>query len=302
MSIWILSALAALILTVSYIAYWIAFYNPVHRHQETIVIQHKQDSACLDEMCRSMAARPFESVQITARDGIHLAGKWYEAGDGPIYILFHGYRGNGIRDFCAIHGVCMDMGISTLVVDQRAHGLSGGNTMSFGIRERFDCVDWTNYVRERFGVNRRIYLFGVSMGAATVLMASDLSMPGNVSGIIADCPYSAPGAIIRKVISDVRFPPWVCYPFTVLGALIFGHFRVWAGSPIRAVSRTQIPILLIHGSEDKYVPVVMSTEIFDHCAGKRFLEIFPGAGHGGCSVTDPVRYQSILRSFMEKCG
>ena len=301
MSIWILSALAVLILTVSYIAYWIAFYNPVHRHQETIVIQHKQDPACLDEMCRSMAARPFESVQITARDGIHLAGKWYEAGDGPIYILFHGYRGNGIRDFCAIHGVCMDMGISTLVVDQRAHGLSGGNTMSFGIRERFDCVDWTNYVRERFGVNRKIYLFGVSMGAATVLMASDLSMPGNVSGIIADCPYSAPGAIIRKVISDVRFPPWVCYPFTVLGALIFGQFRVWAGSPIRAVSRTQIPILLIHGSEDKYVPVEMSTEIFDHCAGKRFLEIFPGAGHGGCSATDPVRYQRILRSFMDKC-
>lgn len=299
MLFWILAAVPVLCL--SYVGYWIAFYNPVHRHWETLVIRHRQDPGCLEELCRSMANRPFEPIQITARDGTVLAGKWYDAGNGPVYILFHGYRGSGVRDFCAIHSICMDLGISTLVVDQRAHGMSGGNTMTFGIKERYDCVDWAKYVAQRFGSDRKVYLCGVSMGAATVLMASALSMPENVAGIVADCPYSAPGAIIRKVISDVRFPAWLIYPFVVLGGLLFGGFRVWESSAIDAVSKTRIPILLIHGSEDRYVPPEMSAEIFEYCAGQRYLEVFPGAGHGGCSATDPVRYANILRAFMNNC-
>ena len=302
MLFWVLGALTVLTLGISYACYWIAFYNPEHRHQETLVIRGKEDPVCLDDLCREMAGHPFEQVYITASDGIRLAGRYYHCNDdGPLHIQFHGYRGSGVRDFCAAHAICMEMGINTLVVDQRAHGLSGGNTMTFGILERYDCLCWTKYAQERFGSHREIFLSGVSMGAATVLMASALPLPENVAGIIADCPYSTPGAIIRKVISDVRFPAMVLYPFVGLGALIFGGFRVWEESAVHAVSRTKIPILLIHGSEDKYVPPEMSAAIYNKCAGQRFLEIFPGAGHGGCCATDPVRYEKILRSFMDSC-
>lgn len=287
---------------ISYAAYWIAFYNPVHRHHEAVVIRGGKESERLDELCRTMADREYEQVWIHSFDGTPLAGRYYHRnGQAPLFILFHGYRGSGIRDFCASHGICMDMGVDTLVVDQRAHGMSGGNTMTFGILERHDCRRWAEYAADRFGPERPIYLFGVSMGAATVLMAADLSLPGNVVGIIADCPYSSPGQIIRKVIRDMGYPAWLLYPFAVSGALIFGRFRIWQGSAVRSVSDTAVPVLLIHGSEDHYVPSGMSAEIFEHCVGQRYLEIFPGAGHGGCCVTDPVRYEKILRSFMKNC-
>lgn len=302
MLFWVLGVLAALILGVSYACYWIAFYNPVHRHQETLVIRGKRDPACLDDLCREMADQPFEQVEIRSFDGVRLAGRYYHRRDGaPVHIQFHGYRGSGIRDFCAVHGICAEMGVNTLVVDQRAHGMSGGSTMTFGILERRDCLCWAKYVNARFGSGCEIFLCGVSMGAATVLMASGLPLPENVAGVIADCPYSTPGAIIRKVISDVRFPAMAVYPFVALGALVFGGFRVWEESAIHAVSRTKIPILLIHGSEDKYVPPEMSAAIYEKCGGQRFLEIFPGAGHGGCCATDPMRYEKILRSFMDNC-
>lgn len=302
MLFWILGALTLSSLALSYASYWIAFYNPVHRHQETFVIRGKTDPTCLETLCREMTEEHFEQVYITADDGIRLAGRYYHCSDsGPVHIQFHGYRGNGIRDFCAIHSICQEIGINTLIVDQRAHGLSGGNTMTFGILERFDCQRWANYARDRFGSEREIYLSGVSMGAATVLMASSLPLPENVVGIIADCPYSTPSAIIRKVISDVRFPAMLIYPFVALGAFVFGGFRLWEESAIHAVTQSKIPILVIHGSEDKYVPPQMSADIFEHCGGKRYLEIFPGAGHGGCSATDPVRYEKILRSFMDNC-
>ena len=139
------------------------------------------------------------------------------------------------------------------------------------------------------------------MGAATVLMATAFPLPENVAGIIADCPYSTPGMIIRKVISDMRAPAFLLYPFVVIGALLFGGFRIWESSPLRAVAGTTIPILLIHGSEDKFVPWEMSAQILDNCGGMKYLEIFPGAGHGGCCATDPVRYEKIITSFMNKC-
>ena len=302
MVILLILLLILILLGLSYAGYWIAFYNPVNRHQETLVIRRQQDPACMDELCRTMAGRPYKQVEITVRDGTKLAGKWYDAGCSPIFILFHGYRGSGVRDFCAIHNICMELGISTLVVDQRAHGQSGGSTLTFGIRERYDCLEWVKYASEHFGADRPIYLMGVSMGAATVLMASDLPLPDNVAGIIGDCPFSAPGAIIRKIIGDLGLPVWLLYPFAVLGALLFGHFRLWEDSAMKSVSRSRVPILLIHGSEDNFVPSEMSATIFEHCAGKRYLEIFPGAGHGGCSLTDPTRYQKILRSFIENCG
>lgn len=303
MGFWILMAVLVLILAFSYGCYWIAFFNPVHRHHESIVIRGKKDPPALDALCQEMGSLPFEQVFIRSFDGIRLSARYYHcADDAPVHIQFHGYRGNGIRDFCAIHKVCMEMGVNTLVVDQRAHGDSGGNAMTFGILERKDCLSWARYAQDRFGTHCQIYLSGVSMGAATVLMASSLPLPENVAGIIADCPYSTPGAIIRKVISDMRFPVKVIYPFVVLGALVFGGFRVWEESPIHAVTRTTVPVLLIHGSEDKYVPSDMSAAIFEKCGGRRYLEVFPGAGHGGCCATDPVRYEKILRSFMESCN
>lgn len=290
------------VLILSYIAYWIAFYNPVYRHHEAVVIHAKQEPDCFNNLCRSMENRRYEQIQIRGFDGVALVGRYYHQCDGaPLFILFHGYRGNGIRDFCAVHGICSKLGINTLVVDQRAHGSSGGNTMTFGILERYDCRAWAHYACRRFGTEQKIYLHGVSMGAATVLMASNLSLPSNVTGIIADCPYSCPGLIIRKVIRDMHFPPSMLYPFVVLGAMIFGRFRIWEEKPAHAVSEAKIPILLIHGSDDKYVPSEMSAEIFEQCSGKRYLEIFPGAGHGGCSVTDPIRYEKVLRAFLKNC-
>ena len=139
------------------------------------------------------------------------------------------------------------------------------------------------------------------MGAATVLMASELDLPETVAAITADCPYSSPGAIIRKVTCDVRLPPWIVYPFVILGALVFGHFPLWASSPVKAVRHTEIPILLIHGEEDYFVPCDMSREIRKACKGPAMLATFPFAGHGLSYLTDTRRYHAIYKEFFRIC-
>lgn len=297
---WII--LLGILLAVTYCIYWLAFYNPESRHHQAVVTRIGRHWKRGEQLNREWEQLPYEPVWITSRDGLKLAGRYYHVLDGAcLHIQFHGYRGSGGRDFAAGNLVARELGYNTLVVDQRAHGLSQGNTMTFGILERWDCLCWAEYAARRFGKDTPIFLSGISMGAATVLMASDLPLPENVAGIIGDCPYSGPLEIVRKVCRDVHIPGWLSVPLGIAAAWIWGHFSLNQTSAREAVRYARVPVLLIHGMEDKYIPPEMSRIIQENCAGECFLELFPGAAHGGSCLTDTGRYRRVLDAFVRHC-
>jgi pimeloyl-ACP methyl ester carboxylesterase len=303
----IVLAVVVLILGISFCCYWVAFYNPESRHAEPVPMpkgwRSEKEGPKLRALYRQMNTMPYEQVFIQSYDGLRLGGAYYHVKDGaPVHIQFHGYRGSGTRDLCGLHRLAIGMGHNVLTVSQRSHGASQGNTMTFGIREKYDCLEWARYAAERFGRDVPIVLVGVSMGAATVMMASELDLPENVIGIIADCGYTTPKAIICKVSRDIRIPPWLSYPFIAAGALVYGGFRLWERGAVDAVPQTKVPILLIHGEADRYVPCDMSREIQKASAGKATLKIFPEATHGISYVTDPRRYERIVKDFLKKCN
>lgn len=240
-----------------------------------------------------------EQVYITSKDGLLLHGRYYHTKDGaPLQIQCHGYRGTAMRDYCGGSKLGKAAGHNLLVIDQRAHGKSQGNVISFGIKERFDCLSWIEYALERFGNNTEIILCGVSMGAATVLMCSDMELPANVKGILADCPYSCPVKIIRKVCKDEHLPPALTMPFIHLAARIFGRFKLDEHSPEKAVINSKLPILIIHGEDDRFVPCQMSRDLAA-LTDKIRLETFPNAGHGLSFIEDFERYKFICNEFFD---
>ena len=305
---WILlpAALAAAVALGARWAYGQAFYYPVDQKALSVDGATGAQYDAIWEKTRhlmeELEARPFEPVEITAKDGTSLFGRYYHVADGaPVQIQFHGYKGKATRDFCGGNALARQMGQNTLVVDQRSHGRSGGSTIGFGVLERWDCVCWVEYVLERFGADTSIYLAGVSMGAATVLMAAGLPLPANVKGIIADSSYSSPEAILRKVSRDRGYPAGAAFLLLRLGARLFGGFDPCAASPLEAVRRTSIPILLIHGEADHFVPCDMSWAIRAACTGPVTLVTVPGAGHGMGYVVDTPRYEAEVRAFAARC-
>ena len=170
--------------------------------------------------------------------------------------------------------------------------------MTFGIRERYDVLSWINYVNKRYGESTAVYIEGVSMGAATVLMASDLDLPGNVRGIVADCPYSSPFAIIAEVARKVLHIRYLTYPFIFLSALLFGHFNIFASSPEKAVKKAKVPVLLIHGTGDHFVPYEMSVKIHAaNPAAVTFVSV-EGAPHGLSCICDFEKYKTAFFDFL----
>lgn len=299
----VLCALLVLVLLFSLYCYHSCFYSPTDRPEDPYSLLHGsqyQAAAEVIHACtRVMDEAPCQWVQIRSHDGLTLRGRYYQVREGaPLQILFHGYKSLSLRDCTGGFALSLQLGFNVLAVDQRAHASSQGHTISFGVCERQDCLAWAKYAVERFGDQTPIILSGLSMGAATVLMASELALPKNVVGIIADSPYSAPAAIIRKVCRDRRIPEKLAYPFIRLGAWVFGHFDLEDCSAMEAVRHAKVPILLLHGEDDRFVPCEMSKKILEACASPARLCTFPGAGHGLCYIADRVRYEQAIVSFL----
>ena len=254
------------------------------------------------EMIDKALAIPYEDVWTTSQDGLRLHGKFYPAADpkAPVQILCHGYQSIAEKDFCGGLPMGLADGCAVLMIDQRAHGKSEGKYLTFGVKERLDCLCWIDFIRKKCVPDVKILLYGMSMGAATVLMAAGEDLPENVVGIAADCGYSSPRAIIRKVLKD-RHMSVALYPVVRLGAILFAHFDPDSVGADTALERCRIPVLLVHGDDDRFVPCDMSREMYRRCGSKdKELLIIPTAGHGASYLVDYDRYRKTVSAFLQK--
>lgn len=297
----VLLAAAAFVL---HYGYKLAFYYEDPQASPYEYGDDDQIRACkevLDAAIADFEAQPYETVSITSHDGMTLLGKYYHAVDGaPLQIFCHGYKGNAIRDFCGSQKIARELGHNILLIDQRCHGKSDGHTITFGILERKDVQGWIRWANGRFG-NIPILLSGVSMGAATVLMVSGMELPETVKAVVADCPYDAPSNIIKKVLGqDMGMPVKLVYPLIRFGGMLYGKFNLNADSPAAAVQKANVPILLIHGDDDRFVPYEMSCNIHAAAPEKITFHTIHGAGHALNYAAAPEEYCRIVSTFAKK--
>lgn len=302
----VLGVVLACVLLMAYYAYRVTFYAAPRQGDEDVYLipneeQYAKDREKLRECIGKLDQLEFQPITIRSFDGRKLFGRYYEVKEGaPLQIQFHGYRGSALRDLCGGTPLAMKLEHNVLLVDQRSHGRSDGNTITFGVLERKDCLEWIKYAQERFGSEVPVVLMGVSMGAATVLMASELELPPTVKAVVADCPYSDPRDIITEVAKRMGLPGRPAAEMCTLGGLIYGRFWLRSSSAVGAVRKSKLPTLLIHGEADHFVPCEMSRKIYESCGAEKQLETFPNAAHGMCYMEDPVRYEAVVTNFLQK--
>ena len=227
-----------------------------------------------------------EKIIITASDGVRLVGYFYERKkNAPIVIFFHGLWSTGFLNGKPIYRITEKHNWNLLLATLRAHGESGGNVSTLGVLEKYDCRDWVNWVVSEYGEQTPIFLMGISMGGAVALMSSDLGLPESVCGIIDDAGFTSPLEMIKanskekihhKILSDLFTQ------FVNVGTKIWGGFDLKEANACVAVSKTSVPVLIIHGDKDKQAPVSMAYKIYDSCKSERELYIVSGSEHKDC--------------------
>lgn len=300
-ALYVLLIIALLLLVGAYAAYRYAFHPG---RSGTGIFNNPQYDACkdiIDANVAALKALDWEDVYITSFDGLKLHAYYHQGSEGsPIGIFFHGYRSIPFLDGSGGGEICREKNYSMLLVDQRSLGKSEGRAITMGVKEMRDCVDWVNYAVDRFGKDVKLMLLGVSMGAATVVMASGLGLPENVKCILADCGFTSPKAIMQSVIKDMKLPRRLSYFLVRLGGKLFGGFDLEDAAAVELVKDSSTPTLFIHGEKDTFVPTYMSREMYEACGADKKLVIIDKAIHGMSYYVDNPAYREACEWLLEK--
>lgn len=251
-----------------------------------------------------LMARETETIEITSDDGIRLIGH-YDAGQNPrrVLVAMHGWRSSWSQDFGIISKFWRENGCAVLYPEQRGQGQSGGDYMGFGLLERHDCLSWIKWVHERTGGKLPIYPVGISMGATTVMMtAGSPELPSSVAGIAADCGFTSPHAIWKHVVQNNLHIPYGIYNAAARD-ICQKKLQISpdAYSCPDALADCRVPVLFIHGTDDKFVPIEMTYENYKACAAPKQLLVVPGAEHGTSYLVDREGYEAATLRFWEDC-
>jgi pimeloyl-ACP methyl ester carboxylesterase len=268
---------------------WIALHPP--RHLVT-----SSEELNVQAFAKAVSAE-FYNVELKTSDGAVLSA-WFmqpQETNGDAVILLHGVGDNRM----GMYGYgkwLLENHYAVLLPDARAHGLSGGELATYGLKESDDIHSWVDWL-ENHDHPRCLFGLGESMGAAQLLQS--LPKESRFCAIVAESPF----ATFREV-AYARFGrqfntgPWLGETFfrpTVEVGFLF--VRLWYGmnmegaSPAQAVIGTRIPVLLIHGADDRNIPPFHSDEILAHNPSNIVLWKVPGAAHTGAHKAAPEEFE-----------
>ena len=252
-----------------------------------------------EEVKRMIHTLPYEEVTITSFDGLKLYARYYPNPDAKRAILCaHGYRSTAIGDFYASFEHLYKEA-SLLLIDERSCGKSEGSYSSFGALEKKDVQLWAEWLDKRVRHKLPLYLYGISMGAATVLLASVLKLPENVKGVLADCGYTSGNDILHDVFKDsYKVKPRLMTKVLDLYAGRLGHFHLKDCDVRRALLNAKLPVRFMHGLDDDFVFPRNTQRNYDACSveDKDILWV-EGAGHACAAVCGGERYLAYMDAF-----
>ena len=228
---------------------------------------------------------------------------WYvpaETATNKTVIVVHGFT-NDKEDMKPYAWMFHELGYNVLMPDNMSHGDSEGQIIGYGWNDRLNVVKWADLLVEQ-NSDSEITLFGVSMGAATVMMASgEESLPDQVVNIIEDCGYSSVWDELKYQAKEMynlpAFP--ILYEVSAISKIRAGFSYGQASSVNRLKNNTR-PVLFIHGSDDTFVPTSMVYKNYQATQGEKELYIVKGAGHAKSFETDPQAYIEKISTFLKK--
>ena len=243
---------------------------------------------------------PSEVWEARSTDGRRLVATHYEPGSpGHDWaILIHGY-GRDRRYTGEYAEAYLEHGYQAVAPDLCASGESEGEYITMGVRESEEIALWAREIAAR-DPDARIVLHGVSMGAATALMAAAREDAPCIFAVVEDCGYTSAYEMFSEQLGVIfglpSFPIMDCVD--IVSGLKTG-VKVSDAAPIHIMDRIHAPVLFIHGDADKLVPLSMMEELYNACPGEKEKLVVHGAAHAASMGHDRETYWGTVFDFLE---
>lgn len=248
-------------------------------------------------------AQNMQDCYIKSKDDLILHALYLPAESPQRYVLLcHGYRGSSFGDFANIARFLHENHCNLLFIDQRCCGESEGRYITFGAKEQYDIQRWAWYISRRNHEKLPVYLYGESMGASAVLMASAHPLPDTVKGLIADCGFRSMKGQFQDMADNwfhLKHINLLLFRVNLFCKIMAG-FQMKNADTIQALKSCKIPVLFFHGLNDTYVEARNSRYNYAVCKAPKELVLVPGARHLCSSYEDPALYRKKLLEFFNK--
>jgi pimeloyl-ACP methyl ester carboxylesterase len=304
----------ALVLLFSLFAYF-SLFRPLIRDLEftkNYCIEH-------GDFDKSMLDRGWEEISIQSPHGYRIAGTMLKAPDptAPTALFIHGITWTRFGMFKYMKSF-IDRGWNVAAIDLPGHGATKAPrrfSPTYGFREKDDVAVTLTFLKGTFPKTSKLGLVGESLGAGTVLQYGPVGAPlakkkneaqeREIDFIVADSPFSSAYDELLAQTRRICVPNFIGRPACLLVSLytrIFRGFFLGSASPAKAILSTDLPILFIHGMEDRYVPTMMSISLVNSRkkagTGRTDLLLVPGASHVKSYSTDSALWEKTVFDFI----
>lgn len=216
-------------------------------------------------------------------------------------VIVHGYTDNAVRMLMIGYLYNKSLGYNVLLPDLQFHGLSQGDAIQMGWKDRLDVQQWIDLVIHKYGDDTQLAVHGISMGAATTMMLSGERQPTQVKCFVEDCGYTSVwDEFSQEINTEFGLPPFpLLHVASALSKLKFGWSFTQA-SALKAVSRCKLPMLFIHGDADTFVPTWMVYPLYEAKPEPKELWVVPGVIHAQSYLKEPKAYTQHVEDFLMK--
>lgn len=237
----------------------------------------------------------------TTKDHLKLKARYLPATKktSKTVVVVHGY-GSASKYMGSYVKMFHEAGYNVLAPDNRSFGMSQGKYAGYGWKDRFDLANWIKQVNQKNGSQSQIGLFGVSMGAATVLYTLGQKL-SNVKFAIADCGYTTISGELSYQLKDMfGLPSFPIVPTASLYADALAGYNFYQASSKDTLKRSKVPLFIIHGSKDKFVPTKNAYQNYDYAKGPKKLWVVKGAGHAQSYSVAKDKYVTNTTDFAQE--
>lgn len=218
-------------------------------------------------------------------------------------VLLHGFMNNK-NTMAPYAAMFHQLGYNVLIPDARAHGQSQGKYIGYGWPEKYDVRKWVKKDLAEKGKKQKIVIFGVSMGGATTMMTSGVKMPKQVKAYVEDCGYTDVKSEFLHEAQDIYHMPAPVATGAVdlLSGVSKANLGFYLGdaSAVKQLKKNKLPMMFIHGGNDKFVPTKMVYQNYNATSGPKELWIAKRAAHARSFETYPREYKARVSKFLNK--
>ncbi len=237
-----------------------------------------------------------ETVVVPWSGGTLQTWIFHADGEAGAVLLLHGWRGRREWMLGRVR-MLLKAGYSAVVPDLPAHGESTGDAVTFGIREGEAVDALLEFMQTRFPLQPRGAI-GVSLGGVSLLMARrDVPLQVVVLESVFPTLYQAVEDRMRRFLTPAG--GWLT-PLLVTAVELFRDVSPESVRPIDRIGSLGVPVLCLHGSEDRSTPIEEARALFAAASEPKELWEVKGAAHEDLRAAATVDYDMRIVKFLKK--